>query len=201
MSNQTTDRPAQDLTAAAISRRRLLAAAGGLTLGFMINGRQVWLSPREARAEGMPVDPFTEAEARTLTRLGNILTVNAGDEGLTHFISAQLRKPSPESLLILRYMDVPPPHDGFYKAGLAALDKAAMARHGAGFSGITTADAETLVADMGTGRIENWDNAPPAPFFYFVVRADAIDVTYGTVEGFARMEVPYLAHIEPDEKW
>jgi len=201
MSDHTMDRPGKDLTAATISRRRLLAAAGGLALGFMVDGRQVWLSPAQARAEGMPVDPFTEAEARTLTRLGNILTVNAGDEGLAHFISAQLRKPTPESLLILRYMDVPPPHDGFYKAGLAALDKAAMTRHGAGFAALTEADAQSLVADMGANRIEDWNNAPPAPFFYFVVRADAIDVTYGTIQGFARMEVPYLAHIEPDEKW
>ena len=201
MTDHTPARPETGLTAAGISRRRLLAAAGGLALGFMIHGRQVWLSPREARAKGMPVDPFRETEARTLTRLGNILTLNAGDEGLAHFISAQLRKPAAESLLMLRYMDVPPPHDSFYKSGLTALDNAARARHGEGFAAVPDAAAEALVADMAEDAIDGWENAVPAPFFYFVVRADAIDVTYGTMDGFRRMEVPYLAHIEPDEKW
>lgn len=188
------------LTGAEISRRRLLAAAGGLTLSFLVDGRERLLTPREARAEGMTVAPFSETEAATLTRLGNILTVNAGDEGLAHFISAQLRKPAVESLLMIRYMDVPPPHDGFYKAGLAALDQAAHARHGAAFADIDDASALSLVQDMGAGKIEEW-NAPPAPFFYFVVRADAIDVSYGTMDGFARLDVPTLAHIEPDQKW
>lgn len=188
------------LTGAEISRRRLLAAAGGLTLSFLVDGRERLLTPREARAEGMTVAPFSKAEAATLTRLGNILTIDAGDAGLAHFISAQLRKPAAESLLMIRYMDVPPPHDGFYKAGLGALNQAARARHGTAFTEIDDESALALVQDMGTGKIDGWD-APPAPFFYFLVRADAIDVTYGTMEGFARLEVPYLAHIEPDSKW
>jgi hypothetical protein len=42
---------------------------------------------------------------------------------------------------------------------------------------------------------------PPPPFFYFVSRADAVDVVYGTLEGFRRLRVPYLAHIRPTEPW
>ncbi|RMF07785.1 MAG: hypothetical protein D6763_11485 [Alphaproteobacteria bacterium] len=124
---------------------------------------------------------------------------------MAHFVTAQLRKPASDSLLILRYFDVPPPHDGFYRAGLRALDAAARARHNQPFTALADADAEALVVDMGADRIENWaagtENAPPASFFYFVVRADAIDVAYGTPEGFARIGVPYMAHIEPDVNW
>lgn len=190
----------KDWTAAEISRRRLLAVSGGLMLSFMIDGREQWMTPRQAQAGGMPVDPLNASEAATLTRLGNILAVSAGDAGLVHFVSGQLRKPHADSLLILRYFDVPPPHDGFYTAGLSALDAAAWARHNQPFTAIADADAEALVADMGAGKIENWE-APPAPFFYFVVRADAIDVAYGTPEGFARIGVPYMAHIDPETNW
>lgn len=188
-------------TTATLSRRRLLAAGGGMMIAFMINGHEHLLSPSAARAQGMPVDPFTDRQAATLTRLGNILAVDAGDGGLAHFISAQLRKSAADSLLMLRYFDVPPPHAPFYTAGLAALDTAARKRHGAAFVDIDDTRAEALVKDMGADGIDGWDGGAPASFFYFVVRADAIDVAYGTMDGFARIGVPYMAHIDPDPAW
>jgi hypothetical protein len=34
-----------------------------------------------------------------------------------------------------------------------------------------------------------------------MLRNDAIDVVYGTVEGFARLSVPYMPHILPQRSW
>ncbi len=48
---------------------------------------------------------------------------------------------------------------------------------------------------------DGWTNAPPAPLFYFALRSDAIDVTYGTMAGFERLDIPYMAHIEPARPW
>jgi hypothetical protein len=33
------------------------------------------------------------------------------------------------------------------------------------------------------------------------VRADALDVVYGTPEGFDALGIPYMAHIKPEKPW
>ena len=50
------------------------------------------------------------------------------------------------------------------------------------------------------GEVVNWQGPPP-PLFYMMVRSDAVDVVYGTKEGFDKLNVPYMAHIMPEEKW
>jgi hypothetical protein len=35
----------------------------------------------------------------------------------------------------------------------------------------------------------------------FVLRADALDVTYGTPGGFENLGIPYMAHIMPEQPW
>ncbi len=42
---------------------------------------------------------------------------------------------------------------------------------------------------------------PPASYAFFVLRADALDVAYGTPEGFATLDIPYAAHIHPEPVW
>ena len=45
---------------------------------------------------------------------------------------------------------------------------------------------------------------PPATcssYVLFVLRADALDVTYGTPEGFEALGIPYMAHIMPETPW
>ena len=58
----------------------------------------------------------------------------------------------------------------------------------------------SLVDALWRGDIAPWDGPPP-PLFYMMVRSDAVDVVYGTQEGFDELNVPYLAHIVPPEKW
>ena len=36
---------------------------------------------------------------------------------------------------------------------------------------------------------------------YGTLRNDAVDVVYGTVEGFARLGIPYMPHILPQRSW
>jgi hypothetical protein len=35
---------------------------------------------------------------------------------------------------------------------------------------------------------------------YFVLRSDAVDVVYGTMEGYESLGVPYMPHIVPDKR-
>ena len=61
------------------------------------------------------------------------------------------------------------------------------------------ATAEVLSA-MWSDVQENWEG-PPASYMLFVLRADALDVTYGTPEGFEALGIPYMAHIMPEKPW
>ena len=58
----------------------------------------------------------------------------------------------------------------------------------------------TFVTSMATDSLSGWAG-PPASYVLFVLRADALDVTYGTPEGFEKLGIPYMAQIKPDKPW
>ena len=49
-------------------------------------------------------------------------------------------------------------------------------------------------------RSLDW-SGPPASYVMFLLRADALDVVYGTQAGFAKLGIPYSAHILPEANW
>jgi hypothetical protein len=53
---------------------------------------------------------------------------------------------------------------------------------------------------MRQNKIEGWQG-PPGPFVYVVLRSDAVDVVYATMDGYAGLGIPYMAHIEPEKRW
>jgi hypothetical protein len=53
---------------------------------------------------------------------------------------------------------------------------------------------------MINGAPAGW-RGPSAPLFYFALRSDAVDVVYGTIEGFRKLNVPYMPHIVPPRRW
>jgi len=53
---------------------------------------------------------------------------------------------------------------------------------------------------MAADSLSDWVG-PPASYVLFVLRADALDVTYGTPEGFENLGIPYMAHIMPEQPW
>lgn len=181
--------------------RRALMKAGALgAFAYSLGGASVLLTPREAHAQGATFDVLTAEEAETLAAFGEALAPGARQAGIAHFIDAQLAADPAEALFMLRYLDVPPPWDGFYKAAAKALDQAATAAHGKGFAGLGPADAHALVGTIAAGEVADWSGPPPG-LVYFALRADAVDVTYGTVEGFAALGIDYLPHIPPERPW
>jgi hypothetical protein len=183
-----------------ISRRRLLQHGGmfGLAGAMSIEWRGRLFSPAEARAHGVPLTTFTPDQARTLAALGEVLLPGASAAGLVEFTDHQLSKETP--LLIIRYFDWPNDLSRFYTGGLAALDAASVKTTGNPFVSSSTAQQHDLVASMLGGEVAGWEG-PPSPLVYLAVRSDAVDVMYGTVEGFERLDVPYMPHIVPVEKW
>jgi hypothetical protein len=126
------------------------------------------------------------------------LLPGARDAGIANFVDVQLGKQDP--LLMAKYFDWPGPLRDFYTQGLAALDKASQAANNAPFAKATPEQQTALMGTFLSGKVAGWDG-PPAPLFYLFVRGDAVDVVYGTVEGFQRLNIPYMPHILPEERW
>lgn len=182
------------------ARREFLKGAGAGLLTFTVGGCAVQMSPTQARARRVPLSVLSRAEANTLEALGDVLLPGAANAGISHFIDHQLGRPFPEQLLMIRYLGVNPPFAPFYQGGLAGLEAVSRARHGSAFAGLDGERQKALVAELAQGQPKEW-SGPPAPFFYFVLRADAIDVVYGTEDGFEELGIPYMAHIRPPSAW
>ena len=184
-----------------VQRRMVLKGAALGALAYTVGGAEVLLSPSEALAQGIPLKVLSPDERAALEALGETLLPGAKDAGLAHYVDQQLSVPPGEALLIARAVGVMPPYANFYRAGLASLDAASQKVHGAKFAALPQEKRNELVEQFRQKNPEGWSAPPPSPFFYFVSRADAVDVYYGTVEGFERLGVPYMPHISPLKRW
>jgi len=183
-----------------MNRRSFLRGAGLGLLSFSLAGAQVLLTPRQARARGADFKSLGAVEVKTLEALGEVLVPGARTAGIANFIDQQLSANPNESLLMAKYLNVPQPYTAFYQAGLAALDRLSNQQFDAPFEELEQEQAVTLIRSISSSIPDGWEG-PPAPLFYICVRADAVDVVYGTVEGFAKLKIPYMPHILPPEGW
>jgi hypothetical protein len=193
----------------AMERRVFLKGAGMGVLAFTVGGAQVMMTPGAARAQGVPFRLLKAAEAETLEALGETLVPGARQAGVAHFIDQQVSVPPGEALLEARQLNVRPPFVNFYRAVIGAVDKASAARHGRPLGALATPDRRDFVDLMRQNKIDGWQGppgpprppSPPGSFAYLVLRSDALDVVYGTMEGYESLGVPYMAHIAPVERW
>lgn len=183
-----------------MARRTFLNQVTAGTLWFQIAGVAQCLTPRAARAASADFRVLSATEVLALEALGETLLPGAREAGIAHFVDSQLAADPAESLLMIRYLDVPPPYVGFYRPVLAALDAAARAAHGQAFHELGSGAADAMVEQMSRANPNGWQG-PPAAFAYFVLRNDAVDVVYGTMEGFEKLGIPYMPHIVPPDKW
>jgi hypothetical protein len=182
------------------SRRTFIRNSGIGLLGFSIAGCEVKLTPEDARQQKIPFQVLSPDEVRTLEALGESLLPGSAAAGLAHFIDHQLAASPRDQLLMIKYLGISSPFSPFYSAGLAAVNKSANDQHAADYADLTSEQRTALVGQMAQANPQGW-SGPPAPFFYFVLRNDAVDVFYGTKEGFERLDIPYMAHIEPPGRW
>ena len=75
-----------------------------------------------------------------------------------------------------------------------------MAGSGKRFVALSATEQHEFIDQLRQNKIGGWQG-PPAGLVYFVLRSDAVDVVYGTMEGYESLGVPYLAHIAPDKRW
>jgi hypothetical protein len=170
------------------------------SLSFTVGGATVLLTAREARAQGVPFRLLNADEAETIEALGETLVPGARAAGIAHFIDHQISVPPEEALLEARILNVRPPYANFYRAALGAVDRASSVQSGRRFAWLASHEQREFVNLMRQNKLEGWQG-PPGGFVYFVLRSDAVDVVYGTVEGYQALGIPYMAHIAPLKRW
>jgi len=183
-----------------IKRRAFMRGAALGALAFTVGGVEVLITPGEARAQGVPFRLLKANEGETIEALGETLVPGARKAGIAHFIDHQISVPAEEALLQARIFNVRPPFANFYRAAVGAIDRGSEKVFGRKFAQLSSVEQAELVNQMRQNKIEGW-TGPPAAFVYTLLRTDAVDVVYGTMEGYAALGIPYQAHIEPEKRW
>jgi hypothetical protein len=184
----------------ALERRVFLKGASMGVLAFTVAGAEILMTAGEARARAVPFRSLSGDEAETIEALGETMLPGARAAGVAHFIDQQVSVTPGEALLEARIVNVKPPYINFYRAAIGGIDKASMARSGKRFAALSAAEQHDFIDALRQNKIEGWQG-PPAGLVYFVLRSDAVDVVYGTMEGYESLGVPYMAHIAPEKRW
>lgn len=185
-----------------VSRRTVLdrlLKGSALTLSFRLGGASLLLTPGEARARSLPLRNLDANQVAILEQLGEAILPGATAKGLGHFVDHQLGVAPDDCLLIAKYFQVEPPYRLFYSAGLAAAEKLAGQLAGKPLRELGAEDMRELLVAMSKEGAT--DGEVSLFLFYLCLRSDAVDVVYGTPEGFRELNVPYLEHILPPEGW
>jgi Gluconate 2-dehydrogenase subunit 3 len=184
----------------AMERRVFLKGASMGVLAFTVDGIDILMTSGEARAGAVPFRMLNGEEAETLEALGEALVPGARDAGIAHFIDQQVSVPPGKALLEARIVNVRPPFVDFYRAAIGGVDKASMTRSSKRFAALSAYEQHDFIDQLRQNKIDGWQG-PPAGLVYFVLRSDAVDVVYGTMDGYESLGVPYMPHIAPDKRW
>jgi len=184
-----------------IERRALMKGATLNALAFSVGGTQMLLSPREAHVQNVAFHTLTAPQVETLEAIGEALVPGAQAAGISHFVDQQISGPPDQALLEARILNVRPPYANFYRAALGAIDRASRVKNNdRGLAQLSMSERNDFIDLMRQNKIEGWQG-PPGPFVYLVLRSDAVDVVYGTVDGYAALGIPYRPHIAPSKRW
>ncbi len=158
---------------------------------FLIGNQLVLATPSEAKSRKFVPTVLKPGQILVLEQLSETLVPGSTDAGIAAYIDSQLSRGS-ESLLMAKYLNVTPlQQTDFYTTAInnttIALKK-------------STSTMQALVEKMFSDSVEEWEGAP-ASFFLFLLRADGLDVTYGTETGAEQLGIPYSAHISPESSW
>lgn len=185
-----------------LTRRSLVDGAlkgSLLCLTFEIGGVSLLLTPEQARAQGVPLMKLTAEQARRMEALAEAMVPGSAALGVVQFIDHQLNADPNEAMLIAKYFGVALPYVNFYAKGLEVAAGMAGTVAGKSIDELDAAGLEQLIKAMappGT-MVDGF----PIFLFYMCLRSDAVDVVYGTPDGFKKLNVPYMQHILPPEGW
>src|SRR6201996_6770995 len=119
---------------AAIERRAFVKGAALGALAFTIGDTEVLLTPKQAKAQSVPLRTLKPEEAEALEAMGETLVPGAKAGGIANFVDQQISGPADEALLQARILNVRPPYANFYRAALGAIDGASSKTKGKMFA-------------------------------------------------------------------
>jgi hypothetical protein len=183
-----------------MGRRGFVKGAALGALAFSVGGVEVLMAPGEARARNVPFRLLDGHQGETLEALGETLVPKAREAGIAHYIDQQLSVPAQESLLQARIFNFRPPFAEYYRSMLLTVDDGSRKAFGKDFALLAAKDQREFVDRMRQNKLEGW-TGKPAALAYAVLRADAVDVVYGTMEGYEALGIPYMPHIAPEKRW
>ncbi len=183
-----------------IGRRGFVKGATLSALAFTVGGAEIIMTAAEARARGVPFRLLDAHQGETLEALGETLVPQARESGIAHFIDQQISVPAQECLLQARIFNVRPPFADLYRSTITTVDTGSRKVFGRDFAQLPAADQREFVNLMRQNKVEGWAGRPAA-MVYAVLRADAVDVVYGTMEGYEALGIPYMPHIPPEKRW
>jgi hypothetical protein len=170
-----------------------------LCLGFSVGGVTVMLTPEEARAQRVALRTLSAEQVKVLDALGEALVPGSAQRGLANFVDHQISIDPGDCLLIAKYLQAPVPYAGFYSKGLEVASAMAQRLAGKPITRLDEQQLERVVTEMSKAGVVV--DGFPIFLFYMCLRSDAVDVVYGTPEGFKQLNVPYMQHIMPPEGW
>jgi Gluconate 2-dehydrogenase subunit 3 len=193
-------KPLEEMTMADIGRRGFVKGATLGALAFTVGGTVVLMAPGEARARNVPFRLLDAHQGDTIEAIGETLVPQARESGIAHFIDQQLSVPANQSLLQARILNIRPPFTEFYRTALKTIDDRSRKIFGRDFAQLSAADQREFVDRMRQNKVEDW-TGPPGALVYAAFRGDAVDVVYGTMEGYEALGIPYMPHIPPEKRW
>ena len=183
-----------------IERRAFMKGAGIGALAFTVGGAEVLLTPGAARAQGVPFRLLNAKKARPSRRWARrwcpararpALRISSTTRSQCRRRRRCCRRASSTCVHRLRISIAPP----------SARLTAAARRSPAGnlrrcrrpISAISSTICARTRSKAGPDRAEGSSTR--------ILRSDAVDVVYGTMEGYAALGIPYQAHIVPTKRW
>jgi hypothetical protein len=191
-----------EITPVKITRRSFVEKAAKsslLCLSYNLAGASVLLTPEQARAQNIPLQKLSDEQARRIELLAEAMVPGSVELGVVQFIDHQLNADPNEALLLAKYFEAPLPYIDFYAGGLVAAAAMSETSPGKPLEELDAAEMTQLVREMSApgAAVDGY----PVSLFYLCLRSDAVDVVYGTPEGFKKLNVPYMEHILPPEGW
>jgi len=160
--------------------------------------KSLWRPEKRGRATCRSA--FDAHQGETLEALGETLVPQAREAGIAHYIDQQISMPPHEALLQARIFNIRPPFADFYRSAIVTIDESSRKLFGREFALLSAKDQHEFVDRMRQNKIEGWTGRSGGAV-YAVLRADAVDVVYGTMEGYEALGVPYMPHIPPEKRW
>ncbi len=139
-----------------IGRRGFVKGATIGALAFTIDGAEVLLAPRQARARNVPFRLLDAHQGDTLEALGETLVPQARESGIAHFIDQQLSVPAYDALLQARIFNIRPPFAEFYRAAITTIDDRSRKIFGKDFAQLSAADQHEFVDRMRQNKVDDW---------------------------------------------